>query len=145
MNERLKRMWEKDKEMIDCIALYIDHIITLAEAKFHINTDNIFKDSDTTNIFDGDIRYQFVLTVPLGIELYIYDCGNTSESSNLIFELKNKFGDIDISYNNGDKDWVELKEDWIALKEFAYAVKDYSENWKSVFDGRLKYDHKTIE
>jgi hypothetical protein len=138
MNERLKRMWERDKEMIDCVALYIDHIITLAEAKFHINGDNIFKDGDTTNIFDGDIRYQFVLTVPLGVELYIYDCGNTSESSNLVFELKNKFGDIDIVYN-GDKDWI-------ALKEFAHAVKDYSENWKYVFEnGRLKYDSKTIE
>lgn len=138
MNERLKRMWERDKEMIDCIALYIDHIITMVEAKFHINVDNIFKDGDTTNIFDGDIRYQFVLTVPLGIELYIYDCGNTSESSNLIFELKNKFGDIDITYND-DKDLI-------ALKEFAHAVKDYSENWKYVFEnGRLKYDHKTIE
>ena len=138
MNERLKRMWERDKEMIDCIALYIDHIITMVEAKFHINVDNIFKDGDTTNIFDGDIRYQFVLTVPLGIELYIYDCGNTSESSNLIFDLKNKFGDIDITYND-DKDLI-------ALKEFAHAVKDYSENWKYVFEnGRLKYDHKTIE
>lgn len=138
MNERLKRMWERDKEMIDCVALYIDHIITLVEAKFHINGDNIFKDGDTTNIFDGDIRYQFVLTVPLGIELYIYDCGKTSESSNLVFELKNKFGDIDIIYN-GDKDWI-------ALKEFAHTVKDYSENWKYVFEnGRLKYDHKTIE
>lgn len=138
MNERLKHVWERDKEMIDCVALYIDHIITLAEAKFHINGDNIFKDSDTTNISVGDIRYQFVLTVPLGIELYIYDCGDVSGSPNGIFTLKNQFGDITI--------WYEGTKEWGALKEFAHAVKDYSENWKYVFEnGRLKYDRKTIE
>ena len=138
MNERLKHVWERDKEMIDCVALYIDHIITLAEAKFHINGDNMFKDADKTNIWDGDIQYQFVLTVPLGIELYIYDCGDVSGSPNCIFTLKNRFGDIDI--------WYEGTKEWGALKEFAHAVKDYSENWKYVFEnGRLKYDRETIE
>lgn len=136
MNAILKKYWDRDKEMIDCMGLYIDHVLTIAESKFNIHTEDVFKDTDTTNIFNGDIRYQFVLSMPLGIEIYIYSV--TTDKPTPVFTLKNKFGDIDISYDGTNG--------WLALKEFAHDVKDYSEKWKYIFDnGRLKYDRKIIE
>lgn len=129
MNEQLKSKWDREKELIDCMALYIDHVITIAACRFGFSTDSVFNGNDVTNIIDCEKRYQFILTMPLGIEMNIWLKDDIGEER-CVYSFKNKFGNIEINNHwSGQTD-----EMWFSLEWFIKDIEDYTNHWKRIFD-----------